>query len=179
MRPSGALMIEHRLIERVIEGVRAEARQIEQRKELRPIVIDKIVDFLRTYADRTHHGKEEDILFRDLAKKSLSLEDNVMMQGLIEEHRFARRTTMELVEAKEGFTQGRPEFLSTALEKLRALTRVYPSHIAKEDRIFFPAAMRYLSKEEQQKMLEEFWEFDRRLIHEKYRHVVEELEMGL
>jgi len=28
------------------------------------------VDFFRTYADSTHHGKEEDILYRDLIKKA-------------------------------------------------------------------------------------------------------------
>ncbi len=36
--------------------------------------------------------------------------------------------------------------------------------------------MEYFSREEQDRMLQEFWEFDRRLIHEKYISVVEQLE---
>jgi hypothetical protein len=34
----------------------------------------------------------------------------------------------------------------------------------------------YLNKKEQDDMLEEFWEFDRMLIHEKYQDIVEGLE---
>ena len=36
--------------------------------------------------------------------------------------------------------------------------------------------MEYLSDKEQQEMLKEFWEFDRRMIHLKYESVVEGLE---
>jgi hypothetical protein len=36
--------------------------------------------------------------------------------------------------------------------------------------------MEYLTKDEQAKMLEEMEEFDRKMIHEKYRKIVEELE---
>ena len=36
--------------------------------------------------------------------------------------------------------------------------------------------MEYFSQDEQQKMLEKFWEFDRTMIHEKYKKTVEELE---
>jgi len=34
----------------------------------------------------------------------------------------------------------------------------------------------YLNKKEQDDMLEEFWQFDRMLIHEKYQNIVEGLE---
>jgi hemerythrin-like domain-containing protein len=56
-----------------------------------PVLLDSAVDFIRTYADRTHHGKEEDILFRDLAKKDLSAQDQSVMQELINEHTYARQ----------------------------------------------------------------------------------------
>jgi hypothetical protein len=36
--------------------------------------------------------------------------------------------------------------------------------------------MYYFSEEEQQAMLAEFWEFDRKMIHEKYKKVVEQAE---
>jgi len=36
--------------------------------------------------------------------------------------------------------------------------------------------MKYFSKQEQATMLNEFWEFDRKLVHEKYRTLVEEIE---
>jgi hypothetical protein len=36
--------------------------------------------------------------------------------------------------------------------------------------------MNYFSKQEQNAMLDEFWAFDRGMIHEQYRKVVEEEE---
>jgi hemerythrin-like domain-containing protein len=52
----------------------------------------------------------------------------------------------------------------------------YPKHIIKEDKAFFPASRKYFSNEEDDAMLREFWEFDRKMIHEKYKSVVEALE---
>jgi hemerythrin-like domain-containing protein len=52
----------------------------------------------------------------------------------------------------------------------------YPKHIEKEDKIFFPAYKKYLSDEEDQLMLKEFYKFDREMIHEKYKFVLHKLE---
>jgi hemerythrin-like domain-containing protein len=58
----------------------------------------------------------------------------------------------------------------------RQLTDFYPKHIEKEDKHFFYPCQEYLTKEEQEKMLVEFWEFDRKMIHEKYNKVFEEYD---
>lgn len=59
MLPVAPLMIEHRLIERIIPHMMREMHRIEKDGEPDPVFIEKAVDFFRTYADRTHHGKEE------------------------------------------------------------------------------------------------------------------------
>ncbi len=58
---------------------------------------------------------------------------------------------------------------------LRRLVEFYPVHIEKEDRVFFPASRVYFTDEEDRVMLAAFGEFDRKMIHEKYRSVVEAL----
>jgi hemerythrin-like domain-containing protein len=176
MMPIGPLMIEHRLIERMIRLLDERSGEAMERGEIAPVFIDMAVDFIRTYADRTHHGKEEDILFEDLAARDLSAEDSRVMQELIDEHVYARNTVRELVEANERYRRGDGDALATILEKIAALVSLYPGHIAKEDKVFFPAAMKYLDRSEQDAMLQAMWEFDRRMIHEKYRSVVERLE---
>jgi len=176
MKPRGPLMIEHRLIEKMFELVRKEIRQIEEQKKADPIFIDITVDFIRMYADRTHHGKEEDILFRDLEKKNIAELDKKIMQELIDEHKYGRKTVKELVEAKEKYIQGQTGALEVILDKLDALVNFYPEHIEKEDKVFFPATEEYFSQEEQDAMLEEFWEFDKEMIHEKYRSLVIQLQ---
>ncbi|MFH1672889.1 MAG: hemerythrin domain-containing protein [Pseudomonadota bacterium] len=86
MQARAPLMIEHRLIERMIGIIKRALSQIEKTEKVDPIFVDTTVDFIRTYADRTHHGKEEDILFRDLKKRELFEEDKRLMNDLIEEH---------------------------------------------------------------------------------------------
>jgi len=58
---------------------------------------------------------------------------------------------------------------------LKALAAFYPEHIRKEDKVFFPSTEKYFTTEELDAMLEEFWAFDRSLIHEKYKNVVEQI----
>jgi hemerythrin-like domain-containing protein len=176
MKPRGPLMTEHRLIEKMLKAAAKEASKIEARKSLDPILIDTVVDFIRTYADRTHHGKEEDILFRDLEKKKMSAGDTARMRELVEEHVFARKTIGELVDAKEKYVRGDSAALGVILEKLNVLIRFYPEHIRKEDRVFFPDTEKYFTGAELDAMLDEFWVFDRKMIHEKYEKLVKELE---
>ena len=176
MQARGPLMIEHRLIERMIAVIKDATVQIESTHEVDPVFVDTAVDFVRMYADRTHHGKEEDILFRDLSKRPLSAEDQRVMKELIEEHGFGRQTTKALVEANTRYRNGDKSAMADVVSKLRTLVEFYPKHIEKEDKVFFPASRAYFTNEEDQAMLVEFWEFDRKMIHEKYESLVEGLE---
>ncbi len=176
MQARGPLMIEHRLIERMIRQIKKTLKQIEATNEVDPLFIDTAVDFIRTYADRTHHGKEEDILFRDLQKKELSNDDRRVMNELIEEHIFGRQITKKLTEANSRYRSGDSSALTDISGHLHTLADFYPKHIEKEDKVFFPASRAYFSEAEDQAMLDEFWEFDKKMIHEKYKSVVEALE---
>ena len=172
MMPIGPLMIEHRLIERMIDVMKDELLLIERERKVDPEFIESAVDFIRTYADRCHHGKEEDILFRDLGGKKLTDEHRHTMEELMEEHRWGRKVTGRLVEANTRYIQGNREALSVIIDCIKTLVDFYPRHIEKEDKHFFIPCMEYFSEAEKEAMLKEEWEFDKNLIHEKYRNVV-------
>jgi hemerythrin-like domain-containing protein len=178
MQARALLMIEHRLIERMISIIKDTLSQIESTREVDPVFVDIAVDFMRTYADRTHHGKEEDILFRDLSKRAMSAEDQQVMKELIAEHVYGRQTTRALVEANTRYRKGAKSALADIAGKFRTFVEFYPKHIQKEDKVFFPASMAYFTVEEDQSLLAEFREFDRKMIHAKYRSLVEGLEKG-
>jgi len=178
MQARGPLMIEHRLIERMISVIKDVLARIESTQDVDPVFVDTVVDFIHTYADRTHHGKEEDILFRDLNERDLSAEDRQIMKKLLEDHVFARQKTKALVEANTRYRNGEKFALADIADKLCTIAEFYPKHIENEDKVFFPASMTYFTDEEGQAMLAEFWEFDRKMIHEKYTSVVEGLEKG-
>jgi Uncharacterized conserved protein len=174
MKPIGPLMWEHRLIEKMFSSFMHHIDKVEASNKVNPVIIDIAVDFVRTYADRTHHGKEEQILFRDLAHKNLTNGLKKIMQELLEEHVWGRKTTGLLVAAKEKYLQGDAGKLTEIIDLARQLGNFYPKHIEKEDKHFFYPCQEYFTEDEQKKMLNEFWEFDRKMIHEKYNRVVEE-----
>ena len=176
MMPVGPLMIEHRLIERMIKVMSDELEKIKKHGKADTVFIETAVDFIRIYADRCHHGKEEDILFRDLAKKKISDEHERIMQELIEEHKMGRNNVQKLVAAKEKYDQGNKDVLKDIVSNIEMLVKFYPKHIEKEDKHFFLPCIDYFTTEEKDKMLDEMWEFDRKMIHEKYGKVVEGYE---
>lgn len=174
MKPIGPMMWEHRLIEKMLASMLRHIDQIEKTQMVNPLVVDMAVDFIHTYADRTHHGKEEEIFFRDLEKKNIAPELKVIMQELLADHAWARKKTASLVDAKEKYLSGDLSKLTEIITAARDLGSFYPLHIEKEDKHFFYPCQDYFTKEEQEKMLAEFWEFDRKMIHEKYNKVYDE-----
>jgi hemerythrin-like domain-containing protein len=176
MQARAPLMIEHRLIERMLLVIKGMLAKIESKHKVDPVFVDIAVDFIRVYADRTHHGKEEDILFRELNKKTLTTEDRQIMKELLEEHVFGRQTTKSIVDANTRYRNGDKTALADIAANLKTLTEFYPRHIEKEDKVFFPSSRTYFTEEEDRTMLAEFWEFDRKMIHEKYKALVEVFE---
>ena len=173
MMPIGPLMIEHRLIERMIKLIDSEIISISKTNKINISFIDAAIDFIKTYADRCHHGKEEDILFRELKNKDISSVYKKILDELIQEHVYARENTKILVDAKNKSLNGDKDAVVTVSTQLNKLVEFYPKHIAKEDKNFFIPCMQYFIRKEQDDMLDEFWEFDKKLIHEKYRKSVE------
>lgn len=174
--PIAPLMIEHRLIERMIAVIKKETEKYKREGRINPEFIDLAIDFIRTYADRCHHGKEENILFRDLDNKPLSADQRRIIEELIEEHQQGRQTVAKIVEARAQYGNGDTGALTTILNCLGFMTDFYPQHIEKEDRHFFLPCMEHFSIEERDAMLHEEWEFDKNLIHQLYTEKVKRAE---
>ncbi|MBN1799880.1 MAG: hemerythrin domain-containing protein [Candidatus Lokiarchaeota archaeon] len=176
MLPIGPLMIEHRLIERMIAVLKVELEEITKTSIVNTVFIDNVVDFIRIYADQTHHGKEEHILFRELANKNLTTEHDKILKELIDEHIYARKITGDLVEANKLYLDGKENAVLTIIDKIKTLVEFYPKHIEKEDNHFFLPIMEYFSKEEKDALLDEGRIFDRKMIHRKYNQLVVKFE---
>lgn len=174
--PTGPLVHEHGVIKRLIAVMEARTNDMRELGEADPAFVADAADFIRSYADRCHHGKEEDILFRALAGIALTEPDAAAMAELIDDHKYARGVTGRLVEANRAYAAGDSAALDGIITAMTQLVEFYPRHIAKEDRGFFPACLRYLTPDVQAAMLASYDEFDRSLIHEKYLGVVERLE---
>ena len=168
-------MIEHRLIDRMLALLAHEHRKIKETGNIDYEFLDVSINFLKTYVDRFHHGKEEDILFRELAEKRLSPEDLKMLNELIEEHGRTRKAVERLESARR--QQSDKEISIMEITKLlETLINWYHRHIEKEDKHFFMSSMNYLNEQEQAEMLEKSREFDRNFTQEQFEGIINELE---
>ncbi|MHB9155326.1 MAG: hemerythrin domain-containing protein [Endomicrobiales bacterium] len=176
MKPIGLLMIEHRLTERMLKVMAVQAQRMAQGQAPGPGDIAVTLDFVRTFIDRSHHGKEENLLFKALSMKPLQPEHEKTMRELIEEHGLARRLLASAEDAFRRYVRGESGALPGIAEPLRELSVFYQTHIDKEDRHFFLPSMEYFSSREQDAMDAQSRDYDARVFHDIYREAVDAVE---
>lgn len=170
------LIEEHIVIDKMIQLMENEIEKMKKFNKANPLFVDTAVDFIKIYAHKTHHGKEEHILFRDLEKKELSPNHSKILEALKQDHVWERITVEKLVEAKNQYGKGNKDILNEIISIMSELVNFYPDHLKKEDKHFFIPVMSYFTIEEQNKMLQEFWDYDKTLIHERYKQIIENLQ---
>jgi hemerythrin-like domain-containing protein/rubredoxin len=169
-------MVEHRLIERMIVLLGREAEQIRTTGKVDTDFVLAGIQFIQLYADRSHHGKEEGILFRELKLKPLSAEHRRTLEELEAEHVQARRMTERLVATRERVLKGAAAAVKELAFALEDLVRIYPRHIRKEDEDLFLACMDYFSAEERARLLEEEQAYDRDLLNRFFQGLLDQRE---
>jgi hemerythrin-like domain-containing protein len=61
--PTDVLKHEHRVIERMLRILNVACEKLEKSEDVSLEVFKKAIDFICVFADRCHHGKEEETLF--------------------------------------------------------------------------------------------------------------------
>lgn len=67
---------EHQNILKVIEALSNECDSLEAGKEINSSFFKRAIKFIRNYADKVHHAKEEDILFIKLCDDGVEMHCN-------------------------------------------------------------------------------------------------------
>ncbi|MDD5503848.1 MAG: hemerythrin domain-containing protein [Candidatus Omnitrophica bacterium] len=172
MMPLTILVKEHKAILRMIKIMGKIVKAMRESRSADPKLIAAVLDFIRTYVDRCHHGKEEGILFKALAGKRLYPGHKKIMFDLIRKHKMGRANVRRLDAAQRKYFNGKKDALKDIITNMETLARFYPLHIMKEDKVFFPISMGYLSGKEQRAMPGSMLKFDADMIHDKYAGVV-------
>jgi hemerythrin-like domain-containing protein len=139
-----ALINEHRLILRMIALLERNApRTAEGEYSNWQFYLDGI-DFIRTYSDRFHHAKEEDILFEALVKNGMPRENSPVAAMLMEHDR--GRTFIKTMESAvhDALAGNTDKVRSLIAENALAYAALLREHIEKEDDILYPLAERVI-----------------------------------
>jgi len=166
-QPMEKLVDEHVLIKRWIALIPAVVENLDLETEEGRQLISDGIDLIKSYADRYHHAKEEDILFKYFD------EDSPILQVMYEDHTTGRghvKAMLEALNGKDKITLG---------EHLMAYRDLLTGHIKKEDEILFPWMDRNLSTSQVDDLLSKFDEVDQQMgfSPEKYENFVQMLEI--
>jgi len=154
---------EHEVILRVLHATEATANAVEFGVEAPAQFLSDVVEFLRLYADRQHHGKEEDLLFPELEKKGLPRSGGPVGVMLME-HQLGRAHIAKMVEAATAYAGGDRTAGATWADAALDYVALLREHVAKENQILFVMAERLLSTYEQARLFAEFEGVDKNKI---------------
>lgn len=164
---------EHQNILKVIESLKKECQAIETGQIIDKDFFKTAIDFIRNYADKFHHAKEEDILFKAMCSDSVVLHCNPIDQ-MLHEHDLGRNFVKNLEAGLEEDDQEK------ILENARGYAWLLADHIFKEDNILYPMASDVLPTDLQNKLAEEFLLAEKEKfqpgVKEKYLAIVKEFE---
>jgi len=177
-RPFHILKHEHRIIERALRGLDGICTRIEAGSRVPVEALVEIVAFITTFADRYHHGKEEQFLFPALDRRGITREGGPL--GVMEhEHQIERELIGDLEQAVELYEEATAAGGQSFVLAARAYLRLLVGHIEKEDSILFRLGDEVLDDEEKSALTASFKRADSALgdrTLQDYEQLASELE---
>ena len=130
----------------------------------------ELVHFLKIFADKCHHGKEEGFLFPALSEKGVGSERGPI-GVMLEEHRLGREYIAQMSDAGE--SKNLPAVTAAAVRYRELLI----NHIEKENKVLFVMADNLLDDKTQEALFEKFEEHEESVVghgvHEKLHAMID------
>jgi hemerythrin-like domain-containing protein len=105
MRPTEQLKQEHQAIKLMLKILEEVCRRLESGTDANPEHLEKMVDFIRVFADRCHHGKEEVLLFPAMEQAGVPKEGGPI-GVMLREHQMGRDYVQGMSDAADGYKRG-------------------------------------------------------------------------
>jgi hemerythrin-like domain-containing protein len=171
---------EHQLILRMIVLVEQKTALLEGGELCNWQFYLDAVDFIRNYADRFHHAKEEDVLFAELVSNGMPAK-NSPIEAMHMEHDQGRAYVRAIEAAAQRARAGESGQAKIIAENANAYAALLRAHIEKEDGILYPLAERVLPEAVRARMLEAYARAERQTpeLEKKYIRLVESYELRL
>lgn len=163
----------------MLEILEVVAKKLELKEKVEEAHLDKIIEFIKVFADKCHHGKEEEILFPAMEAAGLPKEEGPVAVMLME-HDMGRGFVRAMSQARDDYKNGQAEAMFQVIENGRNYIGLLREHIDKEDSILYPIAEMHIPEERQNELVEEFEKIEEERIgqgkHEEFHRLLEDLK---
>ena len=176
--PTDILEAEHRVIQKMVGAMAVIAEALEAGREADTETLRGVVEFMRIFADKCHHGKEERHLFPLLEQKGVPAR-GCPLAVLVHEHDRGRTLVGQLSEAIDAYWRDGVSGRAPVAKSLHALVELYPGHIWKEEYLLFPMTNKILNSEEQVVLRQRFEAIEEgigRDVHERLERMAQRIE---
>jgi hemerythrin-like domain-containing protein len=174
------MMDEHQYILRMLAVVRKACYRVMKGEEVNYQNFDRMIDFIRNYADAHHHGKEEKLLFHEMVEHLGPLGNKLITHGMLVEHDMGRLFIQELRTAMDRVQSGDEESRLDIIANAIGYTHLLKRHIDKEDAVVYTFARKQLSADILDKVNRETVDFEKSAedkgTQEHYITLLKELE---
>lgn len=159
MKAIEMLMNEHRLIEQVLASMETFVGSLEKEAGKAREAVRDYAKFLREFADKRHHGKEEDLLFPEMNAHGFP-RDVGPVAVMLAEHVQSREHVRALAAIGEGSGALSPDEQQQVRSHTLQYIPLLREHIQKEDNILYPMAVNTLPAKAMDGLFSQFEEFE-------------------
>jgi len=146
---------EHHLILKVVNALEVLGQGLASGEVMDVPLFRNIIIFMREFADRCHHAKEEDLLFPAMVELGVP-ESGCPIGGLKSEH-VQGRNLVNLLDKGVNLYDTEPDRArEIATEAIKGIVKLYPNHIWKEDEMVFPMAEKLFNEGQLSHLKESF-----------------------
>lgn len=131
---------EHTNIRRMLKVIREVSYRVMTLGEFDVEDVTSIIDFVRIYADKHHHGKEEDILFETMNQELEKLAKSGAITGMYIEHDSGRLFMNNLEKAVQAYNEGSDEARMDIIANAICYADLLDRHIEKENTAMYKFA---------------------------------------
>lgn len=179
MKPTAELSHEHRAILTMIRILGKMADRLDAGTPVDPDDLERSVQFIRVFADKCHHAKEEGYLFPEMEKAGIP-RDRGPIGVMLSEHEEGRKHVAAMAGAIPGIRKADRKAAAIFASAARGYGELLTQHIFKEDHVLFPMADARLSPDQQSSLEACFADVEEKIVgpgtHEEYHRLLERLE---
>lgn len=179
MKPTEELIQEHNAIKLMLAVMNKIVENLRHNKAVELKDIEDIVNFLKTFADKCHHGKEETVLFPELVAVGIPSE-NGPVGVMLYEHTQGRAYIQAIQDGAHNWEKDHDTSAEAIAGAMSSYIALMQNHILKEENILFVMANQRLAQQTQKEISEKFEQIEENVVghgvHEQFHELLTKLK---
>jgi len=158
--PTDQLKAEHEKILIFLGIIQRICAGLEAKRDINPLYLGQVIEFIKIFVDKFHHGKEENLLFPAM-RKAGGLRESGPISELMIDHIKGRSLVRDMNLAALRYMKYDQEAPTRFVERAKSYISLLIEHIHKEDETYFPVVEKALSEKQKKELLRSFEELEK------------------